>query len=534
MINKKPKIRFLNPSRQTKTNIGGVETNNRNLKSSDSAEHPLKKSFPWRKIATRILPIFLVILLIVTISIAAVPSWRNAFNKFIAKWSPKADVITTDKSCSTTLSASTSSDRNNATMSISGNNDSVTAVIGITQIARWSSTQGPDRCDFFSQGIRAAKCYVSGSIKSTDPVVPDTIGKDNVLLESSGTAGPHEGCKRGAPVDPGTAGTFANGETAYITFEPNTKGGLAYATCSFQDAYNQANWYDSAAVGLFLEPDDPTVTVTPDKEEAYFSESVNFDVSVEGADSYEVEIQSPDPKITVSGTTAKSSIEGEFSFPWTVTAKIGCYTKTITGTTDSVEFIPEITGKVEITSVCATFDTSVFASIGMAYTKPTNESWLTKLTNKAKGKVASILNLTEKAYSAGTPVNNSGTSSTLCNGDLDTVSGTGSTSDSATKSEGTNNTSNKKDSESNNIYITSPCQEVSVEGLAEITQDNPEKDIVLVAAETYTYNLANEMENAKYKSKLIEAKNLKTQGYDYTDEQPTNVQPIEAKYIRIP
>jgi hypothetical protein len=56
---------------------------------------PAKSSLNWRWTLTHILPIFLFVILIAGVSIAAVPSWRNAFNKFIAKYSPKADESTT-------------------------------------------------------------------------------------------------------------------------------------------------------------------------------------------------------------------------------------------------------------------------------------------------------------------------------------------------------------------------------------------------------------------------------------------------------
>ena len=50
-----------------------------------------KKTPNIRWIATHILPIFLVLIVGVVITVASVPSFRNSFNRFIAKWSPKAD-----------------------------------------------------------------------------------------------------------------------------------------------------------------------------------------------------------------------------------------------------------------------------------------------------------------------------------------------------------------------------------------------------------------------------------------------------------
>jgi len=71
----------------------GKEENDEKLKAYSLGLKAEKKPFQWRLITTRILPIFLFVLLAATISIAAVPSWRASFNKFIAKFSPQASEL---------------------------------------------------------------------------------------------------------------------------------------------------------------------------------------------------------------------------------------------------------------------------------------------------------------------------------------------------------------------------------------------------------------------------------------------------------
>lgn len=62
-------------------------------KEKPEEERP-KKSFNVRWLAKNILPIFLVVIFSITVAIAAVPQWRNAFNRFLAKFSPKAEIET--------------------------------------------------------------------------------------------------------------------------------------------------------------------------------------------------------------------------------------------------------------------------------------------------------------------------------------------------------------------------------------------------------------------------------------------------------
>ena len=103
-------------------------------------EQKSKRSFNWRWMATHILPIFLVLILGAVITIASVPSFRTSFNKFIAKWSPKADV--TSSSCPGVTYSSTkySSPLEYYTASWEGNIWGVTSVSATPSIIKVGET----------------------------------------------------------------------------------------------------------------------------------------------------------------------------------------------------------------------------------------------------------------------------------------------------------------------------------------------------------------------------------------------------------
>ena len=78
-------------------------TNNVTIDDKRLANNESKKPFQWRQITTKILPIFLLVILVSAGAIAAVPSWRISFNRFIAKWSPKASEMETEENAQAEL-----------------------------------------------------------------------------------------------------------------------------------------------------------------------------------------------------------------------------------------------------------------------------------------------------------------------------------------------------------------------------------------------------------------------------------------------
>ena len=78
-----------------------LDTNKETYSHSNSLDH--ESNLKWRWVATRLLAIFMIIILVAGICIAAVPSWRNSFNRFIAKWSPKASEIETEENAQAEL-----------------------------------------------------------------------------------------------------------------------------------------------------------------------------------------------------------------------------------------------------------------------------------------------------------------------------------------------------------------------------------------------------------------------------------------------